>query len=205
MPAVQRQSSGVEELQSSAPHDPSDLAGRDVLVVGGGASAFDLLDPCFTHGARRVVWVYRSTRWFMPTRQPKAIAGSVRPFAKMQASGMSAAQQSAAIGVDLLTRYVKFGLQSIEPDRPPDVLQDQLIPGQPPMLAHFGSIERVRGQVDSIAGRRVTLSDGTRLELDPILWGTGYATDLRWFDQPQLAAIRSVNELCALRLHLPQH
>ena len=29
-----------------------------------------------------------------------------------------------------------------------------------------------------------------------MLWGTGYATDLRWFEDPRLASIRSVNELC---------
>ncbi len=197
MPPVQRQGSHVRELHSSALHDLRELAGRDVLVVGGGASSFDLLDQCITHGARRVVWVYRGTRWFMPTRQPKAIAGSVRPFAKMQASGMSAAQQSATIGADMLSRYRKFGIQSIQPERPPDVLQDQLIPGRPTMLAHFDSIERVRGKVASIDGARITLSDGTRVEADLILWGTGYATDLRWFDLPQLAAIRSVNELCS--------
>ena len=33
--------------------------------------------------------------------------------------------------------------------------------------------------------------------MDAILWGTGYGTDLRWFDDPRLASIRSVNELCA--------
>lgn len=197
MPPVRRQRSTVREMHSSVLYDPSDLAGRDVLVVGGGASAFDLLEQCIAHGVRRVVWVYRGTRWFMPTRQPKSIAGSVRPFAKMQASGMSAAQQSAAIGADLRSRYQKFGVRSIQPDHPFDVLQDQLIPGRPTILAHFERIERVRGQVEAIEGSRVTLSDDSQLEVDLILWGTGYATDLRYFDVPQLAAIRSVNELCS--------
>lgn len=50
------------------------------MRVGGGASAFDLLELCFQHGARRTVWVYRGLRWFMPTRKPKHIAGSVRGF-----------------------------------------------------------------------------------------------------------------------------
>ena len=51
--------------------------------------------------------------------------------------------------------------------------------------------------MQAIDGSRVTLSDGTRLEVDAILWGTGYATDLRWFEDPKLASIRSVNELCS--------
>ena len=196
LPPVQRQRSRVRELHSSALRDPGELSGRDVLVVGGGASAFDLLDQCLAHGAGRIVWVYRSARWFMPTRKPKAIAGSVRPFAKMQAGNMSAAQQSATIGADMDSRYQKFGIQAIRPEQPLDVLQDQLIPGRATMLAHFERIERVRGQVEAIDGALVTLSDGTRLEVELILWGTGYATDLRWLDVPALAAVRSVNQLC---------
>jgi len=167
-----------------------------VLVVGGGASAFDLIDQCLEHGARRLMWAYRGVRWFTPTTRPKAIAGSVRPFAKMQASGLSAAQQNAAIAADMAARYQKFGIQAIQPERAPDVLQDQLIPGRPRMIENFGRIERFVGTVAAIDGTRVALSDGTRLDVDIILWGTGYATDLRWFDAPRIAAIRSVNELC---------
>jgi hypothetical protein len=166
-------------------------------VVGGGASAFDLIDQCIEHGALRIVWVYRGTRWFMPTTRPKAIAGSVRPFAKMQAQGLGAAEHSALLGADMVARYAKFGLQAIQPERPVDVLHDQLFPGRPRMIQHYAQLERHRGQVAAIDGRRITLRDGTRLEVDAILWGTGYGTDLRYFDAPKLAAIRSVNELCA--------
>ena len=90
IPPVQRRDSRVAEWHANALHEPKALAGRDVMVVGGGASAFDLIDQCLEHGARRLMWVYRGVRWFTPTTRPKAIAGSVRPFAKMQASGMSA-------------------------------------------------------------------------------------------------------------------
>ena len=176
-------------------HDPRELAGRDVLVVGGGASAFDLLDQCLLQQARRIVWVYRGLRWFTPTSKPKVVAGSVRPFAKMQASGMTAAQQSAAIGADMAGRYAKFGLQAILPAHPIDVLHDQLIPGRARMLAEFKRLERHPGSVAAIDGRRVSLSDGTRLDVDVLLWGTGYAIDLSYFEQPDLAAIRSVNQL----------
>jgi hypothetical protein len=48
-----------------------------------------------------------------PTGKPKAIAGSMRPCAKMQASRMTAAQQNAVLRADLLARYEKFGIQTI--------------------------------------------------------------------------------------------
>ena len=175
IPPVQRSDSRVQEWHASALHNPAALAGREVMVVGGGASAFDLIDQCIEHGARRIVWVYRGTRWFMPTTRPKAIAGSVRPFAKMQAQGISAAEQSALLGADMVARYARFGLQAIQPERPVDVLHDQLFPGRPRMIQHYAQLERHRGQVAAIDGRRVTLADGTRLEVDTVLWGTGYA------------------------------
>ena len=47
IPEITRAASSLREFHSSALHDPSLLTGRDVLVVGGGASAFDLLELCF--------------------------------------------------------------------------------------------------------------------------------------------------------------
>lgn len=197
VPQVARTDSTVLEFHSSALRDPNVLTGRDVLVVGGGASAFDLLDLCFQHDARRVVWVYRGLRWFLPTRKPKTIAGSVRGFARLQASGMPAAQQSASICADMRSRYGKFGIAEITPSHEFDVRHDQLIPGRACMLENFAAIERHRGGVESIDGRMVTLSDGHRLELDLLLWGTGYGVDLSYFGLPELASIRTLDTLAA--------
>lgn len=195
IPQVRRTDSTVRERHSSALRDPAELAGRDVLVVGAGASAFDLLDLCLEHQARRIVWVVRSPRWFTPTGKPKAIAGSVRPYAKMQASGMSAEQQNEAIGSDLRGRYEKFGVQAIQPTRALDVRHDQLIPGRHRMLAHFGALDRHAGTVDAIEGGEIVLSDGARVAVDLVLWGTGYATDLSYFEDERLASIHGIDEL----------
>lgn len=197
VPSITRSTSTVREFHSSALRDPDLLTGRDVLVVGGGASAFDLLDLCFQHGARHVVWVYRGLRWFIPTRKPKNVAGSVRGFARLQASGMTAAQQSAAIAVDLRSRYEKFGIADIMPAHDFNVKHDQLIPGRPGMLENFAAIERHAGSVESITGRTVTLSGGHRLEVDLLLWGTGYSVDLSYFEAPQIASIRTLDALTA--------
>lgn len=195
IPPVRRTESTVRERHSSALRDPSELAGRDVLVVGAGASAFDLLDLCLEHGARRIVWAHRGTRWFMPTGKPKAIAGSVRPFAKMQANGLTADQQNEVIASDLRGRYEKFGIQAIRPTRALDVRHDQLLPGRHRMLAHFGALDRHAGTVDAIEGGEVVLADGARVAVDLLLWGTGYTTDLSYFEAARLASISSVDEM----------
>jgi hypothetical protein len=197
IPHITRSNGDVVELHSSALRDAGLLAGKDVVVVGGGASAFDLLELCFQYGARRVVWTYRGLRWFMPTRKPKHIAGSVRGFARMQASGMTVEEQSAAIDADMRSRYEKFGLVDIMPAHAFDVQHDQLIPGRPGMLEHFASIERHRGSVESIAGSTVTLSDGHRVDADLLLWGTGYGVDLSYFESPEIASIRTLRALAA--------
>jgi hypothetical protein len=185
----------VREFHSSTLRDPDLLTDRNVLVVGGGASAFDLLELCLQHNARRIVWAYRGLRWFLPTHKPKHIAGSLRGFARLQASGATAAQQSAAICADLRSRYEKFGINEIMPQRDFDVRHDQLIPGRAGMLANFGLIERHHASVESIAGRSVTLSDGHCLEADLLLWGTGYSVDLSYFELPEIASIRTLDVL----------
>jgi cation diffusion facilitator CzcD-associated flavoprotein CzcO len=195
IPPVSRSAASVQELHSSALHGPGLIAGRAVLVVGGGASAFDLLDLCFQQGARRVIWAYRGLRWFTPTRKPKHVAGSVRGFARLQLSGMTAAQQSASLGADLRSRYEKFGITELMPTHDFDVRHDQLFPGRAGMLEHLNAIERHRASVDSIAGRTVTLSDGQRIEVDLLLWGTGYGVDLSYFEAPQIASLRTLDAL----------
>jgi len=198
IPAVARRDSTVREFHSSTLRDPAPLKDRHVIVVGGGASAFDLLELCLSQGAQRISWVYRDVRWFAPTRKPKAIAGTVRPFARLQAEGLSAAQQSAAIGADLVGRYGKFGLQAIQPPRSLDVRHDQLIPGRAGMLARFDALERYpQTTIESIAGGEVRLADGTRLAPDIVLWGTGYEIDLSYFEDARIATIRNVGELGA--------
>jgi len=78
------------------------------------------------------------------------------------------------------------------------VRRDQLIPGRARMLADFGALERYPGTtVESMAGGEVTLADGTRLTPDIVLWGTGYETDLSYFEDARIAAIRNVGQLGA--------
>lgn len=195
VPSVHRQRVTLAEWHSSALRNPAELAGRTVVVVGGGASAFDLLDLCIEHEAKRVLWVHRGLRWFTPTGKPKAVAGSIRPLAKLQASGIGIDQQNAMINADLEGRYAKFGLQDIRPPRPLDLRTDQLVPGRVRMLAHFRDIERHHGTVAAIENSEVVLADGHRLAADVVLWGTGYSTNLRYFVDPRIAGISHMAEL----------
>ena len=197
VPPVARSHASIQEYHSSALRDPSVIAGRDVLVVGGGASAYDLLELCLKHRARRIAWVYRATRWMRPTQKPKNIAGDTRALAKMQMLGNSAEKISREITRDFRERYEKFGLQEILPDEDFDLRRHQLIPGRREMIEHFAEIGKHRGEVARIDGRSVLVTSGARIDVDLILWGTGYEMDLSYFASPVLAKIRRIDDLSA--------
>ncbi|MDZ7847751.1 MAG: NAD(P)-binding domain-containing protein [Owenweeksia sp.] len=71
IPDVNRQNSSITELHSSAIQKPEELAYKRVTVVGGGASGWDLLDMALGQGAKDIHWVYRNTRWFLPSTRSK--------------------------------------------------------------------------------------------------------------------------------------
>ena len=195
VPAVGRRDGSVAELHSSALRHPDQLDGTRVLVVGGGASALDLLDQCLLRHAAHITWAYRRLRWFTPTTKPKTVAGSVRPVARMQAQGLAMKQQNEIVCADLVGRYRKFGLEALMPQRPLDLRIDQIFPGRARMLAGLDQIERHVAEVAALEGGQALLSDGSTLGIDLVLWGTGYHTDLSYFASPNLAAITGVNEL----------
>ena len=178
VPRVERFDSSITEYHSSALRNADDLRGKRVTVVGGGASAYDLLDLCFAKGARSVAWVYRSTKWMRPTLQPKHLGVDMRLLSKYQMLGVPTSMVNRRINKDLRARYAKAGIEEIMPERDFDMRREQLLPGRPRMLQNFQRIERYRGEVQSLHGKTIRLSSGDEIETDLLLWGTGYAMDL---------------------------
>jgi cation diffusion facilitator CzcD-associated flavoprotein CzcO len=195
VPPVERSHVSIEEYHSSALRDPAVISGSAVLVVGGGASAYDLIELCLKHQARRIAWVYRATRWMRPTQKPKNIAGDTRALARMQMLGNSAEQISRDITRDFRQRYEQYGLQEILPDEDFDLRRHQLIPGRREMINHFREIAKHRGEVARIEGRSVHVTSGARIDVDLVLWGTGYEMELGYFASPALAKIRRIDDL----------
>ncbi len=88
-------------------------------------------------------------------------------------------------------------MDAIKPAKALDLREDQLIPGRSGMLGCFAEIQRHPGSVAGVDGRGVVLADGKRLGADLLLWATGYETDLSFFENPELAKLRSTAELAA--------
>ena len=62
IPPVDHGASGIVEFHCALLKEPSQLNGLDVIVVGGGDSAYDLLGLCFDQRAQRVMRVHRALR-----------------------------------------------------------------------------------------------------------------------------------------------
>jgi cation diffusion facilitator CzcD-associated flavoprotein CzcO len=180
IPEIQRSDADILELHSSMLHDPNGLAGKAIVVVGGGASAFDLIDLCLEYGAARIVWVHRSLKWMAPTRKPKRFASNVRELAKRHMLGETGAQISAAIDADLRDRYHRFGMEELLPNACFNIERDQLIPGRWRLIANLSMIERHHDEVEAISGRSIVLRSGIAIDADVLLWGTGYEMDISY-------------------------
>jgi hypothetical protein len=183
IPAIERTGSTLQEWHSSQLKDPASLSGRRVVVVGAGASAFDLLDLCVKHGAAHIGWVYRSLKWMNPTLRPKYVGTDMRLLAKMQILGLGIDRISRKTDAQLRARYRKYGLQEILPDEPFDFRRHQLVPGRSGMIREFGRIERHVGTPTAIHGGELRLQDGTGIAADIVLWGTGYRSDYSYLGE----------------------
>ncbi len=195
VPQVERNDSSIIEYHSSALQNPEDLRDRRVTVVGGGASAYDLLDLCFVHGARSVTWIYRSTKWMRPTRRVKYLGIDMRVLAKFQMLGLPARRVHRLTNRDLRARYAKAGINEILPEGDFDMRRDQLIPGRPHMISNFRQIKRHQGEVRSLHGKNIVLSSGEQMETDLLLWGTGYCVDYGYLGLESLITARSLNSI----------
>lgn len=195
VPQVERIDSSIIEYHSSALRNPEDLRDKRVTVVGGGASAYDLLDLCFAYGARSVAWIYRSTKWMRPTRRLKYLGIDMRLLAKYQMLCLPASVVNRLANRDLRARYAKAGIKEIMPEDEFDMRRDQLIPGRPRMIKNLRHIERHHGEVRSLRGKTIGLSSGEQMETDLLLWGTGYGVDLGYLGLESLTKARGLNDI----------
>jgi len=195
IPPVQRRDSKVLEFHSSTLANPEVLTGATVTIVGGGASAYDLLDLCMQKQAAHVVWVHRSLKWMLPTRKQKHFATNMRELGKRQLMGVSIDRMNRVVGSLLTKLYRKAGLAEILPKERFDFRRHQFIPGRRDMIKNFQRIERHPGQIQAVSGNSVQASDSTQFDTDIIIWATGYELDLSHYQIPAIAQLKRLEDL----------
>lgn len=196
IPEVERDDATVVERHSSQLERPEDLRGRMVTVVGGGASAFDLLDLALANGAEHIDWVYRDPKWFIPTAGDKQqVWPNLRELALIQTMVRSPATLSAFLQGLLDEEYDYFGLNEIKPEKPFDIRRHQLIPGRYRMIRDLDQISQHRGELRLVEADHVVLNNGDRIDTDMLLWGTGYQLDLTYLDLGEFRDVRTLGAL----------
>lgn len=194
-PNVERSDADVRETHSFDLRHPESLSGERVTVVGGGASAQDLVELALANGADDVHWVYRKVKWFLPTRRAKQ-----RAWPNLRELGLGQSVHGTRGATALMRwllkfRYNHFGITELTPDERFDFDRHQLIPGRAELLRNLDTISRHQGEIRRIRGREITLTNGDSFETDRLLWGTGYRMDLSYLGLPEYRDVRTLADL----------
>ena len=155
--AAQQLNASVTQLHSAEYRNPQALPPGPVLVVGGGNSGFQIAEELATAG--RHVDLSIATK--MPIL-PQRLAGK-----------------------DLFWWLTRLGLLRVTVDSRPGrrmSSRDFIIGGSRRRLQAAGV--RFRPAVAGADGRTVRFADGTSLDVEVVIWATGYRPDYSWIHIP---------------------
>ncbi|GED98495.1 flavin-containing monooxygenase [Gordonia crocea] len=142
---------GGRQLTTRDFTDPDEFRGRRVLVVGGGTSAVQFVLLLNRHGASTVWSTRRAPQWVERPFDENWGAEVERGVAARTRRGLQPLSVVAATGLPLIPRYA----EAIESG----------------LLVSRGPIER-------LTETGVDFADGSRADVDVILWATGFRASL---------------------------
>jgi putative flavoprotein involved in K+ transport len=148
----------VVQMHSTRYREPGDLPEGTVLVVGGGNTGYQIAKEL---AATRAVHL--------------AIGSRQKPLPQR------------ILGRDLFWWLTKLGLlEKTRDSRLGKKLRDRdtLIGSSPRELRRHGIVERPR--VAGASGKTIRFADGNELEVDAVIWATGYRPDYSWLALPVL-------------------
>ncbi|MEV0428063.1 NAD(P)-binding domain-containing protein [Micromonospora sp. NPDC050495] len=173
LPAAYPGECTAEQLHSHDYRGPEQLAGRRVLVVGGGNSAMDIAVDA-SYAATRTLLSLRRGVWVVPKyllgRPSDTLNGALaRRLPWRVRQRISQAMITATVG-----RPGRYGL----PDPAHGFLQDHptLSDGLLSRLTH-GDVE-ARPGIARFADNQVEFTDGRTDEIDLVVWCTGYRVEI---------------------------
>jgi cation diffusion facilitator CzcD-associated flavoprotein CzcO len=171
-----------------------ELAGRDVAVIGTGASAIQFV-PELQKVAASVTVYQRSAPWVLPRRNSRTSAARLRWFARRPALQRAARRiafaradsQFAGFRFAAIGRVVqRMSLRNLARQVPDAALRDRLTPryrigckrillssAYYPAIAQ-PNVELVTDPVVALEGQEVVTADGTRRRAEVLIAGTGF-------------------------------
>ena len=158
VPAIaERLDPAVVQLHSTAYRRPDEVPDGPVLVVGGGNTGFQIAEEL---AASREVHLSIGSR---QTPLPQRILGRDL-FWYLEATGLIRKTAASRIGRRMSGR-------------------DTLIGSRPRTMRRRHGV-RLHGRAVAAAERTVSFSDGERLDVDAVIWATGFKVDHSWIDVP---------------------
>jgi putative flavoprotein involved in K+ transport len=158
VPAIaERLGPEVAQLPSAAYRSPDALPDGPVLVVGGGNTGFQIAEEL---AASREVHLSIGSR---QTPLPQRILGRDL-FWYLDATGLIRKTTASRIGSRMAGR-------------------DTLIGSTPRALRRRHGVELHARAVDA-SGSAVSFSDGTKVDVEAVIWATGFRVDHSWIDVP---------------------
>jgi putative flavoprotein involved in K+ transport len=164
-PIATELSADLPQMHSADYRRPNDVAGGHVLVVGGGNTGFQIAKELST--TRPVTLAVGSRQMPLPQR---------------------------VLGHDLFWWLTKFGLLDKSVDSrfgKRARSRETLIGSSSRELRRHGIARKPRAI--RAEGRTVTFADGTELDIDTVIWATGYRPDHAWIKLPIFGPDGSVN------------
>jgi len=159
MPAIAGQlDAGVTQMHSTGYRNPDDLPPGTVLVVGGGNTGFQIAEELAASG--RAVHLSIGTRQ-MPL--PQRILGRDL-FRYLDATGLMQTTSTSRIGKRMKDR--------------------ETLVGSSPRAARRRHGIHVHARTVDVSGSTVAFHDGTQLDVDAVIWATGFALDHSWVHVP---------------------
>jgi putative flavoprotein involved in K+ transport len=156
-PIAERLGDGVVQMHSTAYRSPRSVPEGRVLVVGGGNTGFQIAEEL---SALREVHLSIGSR---QTPLPQRLLGRDL-FWYLDRTGLLRKATDSRIGRRMSER-------------------DTLIGSSPRRLRREHGVE-LHGRAVSADGSRVRFEDGSELEVDAIVWATGFRVDHAWIDAP---------------------
>ena len=157
VPPVTDQLAGVAQMHSASYRSPDSLPGRRVLVVGGGNTGFQIAEEL---AATREVHLSVGSR---QTPLPQRILGRDL-FWYLDRTGLIRKTTASRIGRRMQGR-------------------DTLIGSTPRGIRRQHGVE-LHGRTVSADGGTVRFEDGSTLDVDAVLWATGFRVDHSWIELP---------------------
>ena len=168
------------------PFDPYDFRGKNVMVVGGGNSAMDISSELSQKPLARELYIsMRRGVWVLP----KYMNG--RPSDKASLPSWMPSKIGRALARGVIKKAIgnmeDYGLP--KPDHEP-LNAHPSVSGE--FLTRLGCGDITpKGAIERLDGDGVVFTDGSREEVDAIVWATGYNVRFPFFDLPELAPVEN--------------